>query len=120
MVNKLVNQPNSIARHATRPLLLLLTLLLTVAAAGSTGPIRVAVLPFLTPRNMPDLEQYGEGMMDSLIVGLHNVPQLILVDRGRIERILRHHRLRHCRRRVLEPHSAARCIRHSRPRAGAG
>ncbi|MBV8084871.1 MAG: tetratricopeptide repeat protein [Chloroflexi bacterium] len=70
-------------------LLALLLLQLPVAAQGHAGKIRVAVLPFTTPEGATELRQYGEGTMDSLISGLRNVPQFIMVDRRRVANILK-------------------------------
>ena len=60
-----------------------------MGAAGASGKQRVAILPLTTPKNQPDLEQYGLGTMDTLIQALANVPQFVMIDRGRIESILK-------------------------------
>lgn len=57
--------------------------------AGVVGKIRVAILPFSTPDSVPELRPYGEGVMDSLISGLQNVPQFMVIDRGRIDRVIK-------------------------------
>jgi len=74
-----------------RVLLVLFLLIYPMAAyAGDlTGKIRVAVLPFDTPEGNVEMRQYGVGTMDSLITGLKNVPKFIMIDRGRIERVLK-------------------------------
>lgn len=74
-----------------RLLLVLILVLtsLTASTADATGKIRVAILPFSTPAGIQEMQQYGEGTMDSLITGLKNVPHFIMIDRGRIERVLR-------------------------------
>ncbi len=51
--------------------------------------IRVAVMAFSTPKDRPDVEQYGEGTMDSLITGLKHIPKFVMLDRGRIDRIIK-------------------------------
>src|SRR5438874_12621221 len=51
--------------------------------------ITVAVLPFATPSGRPDLAEYGAGTMDSLIYGLKQVPKFIMVDRGRIDLVIK-------------------------------
>jgi hypothetical protein len=53
--------------------------------------VRVTVLPFET--KFSELKPYEEGMMDSLIAGLKNVQNFIMVDRGRIERVIREQKL---------------------------
>lgn len=49
------------------------------------GKIRVLVLPFATPHNVPELERYGSGTMDTLIMALKHVPTFIMIDRAQIE-----------------------------------
>src|SRR5437016_4959831 len=63
-------------------LILVLLVIPLAAAADDQQPIRVAVLPFSTPKDKPDMEIYGAGTMDSLIRGLKSLPRFDLVDRG--------------------------------------
>lgn len=53
------------------------------------GKLAVAILPFQTPGTDPELDQFGVGTMDNLITSLKNVPHFIVIDRGRIERIIK-------------------------------
>lgn len=75
-----------------RRLILVLMLLLwpvAVQAEELVSHTRVAILPFDTPKNQPDMEQFGVGTMDSLITGLKNVSQFIMIDRSRIEHAIK-------------------------------
>jgi len=58
-------------------------------SANIKDKVRVAILPFDTPKDQPDIEQYGAGTMDSMIDGLKAVPKFIMLDRGRIDRIIK-------------------------------
>lgn len=68
------------------------------------GKIRVAILPFMTPREQPDVEQYGPGTMDSLIVALKVIPKFIMLDRGRIEQVIKEQAL--AQTGLVEPRTA--------------
>lgn len=58
-------------------------------SANIKNKVRVAILPFDTPKGKPEFEQYGAGTMDSLITGLKTVPKFIMLDRGRIDRVIK-------------------------------
>jgi len=51
--------------------------------------VTVSILPFDTAQDQPDMQQYGAGTMDSLISSFSAVPNFIMVDRGRVDRIIK-------------------------------
>lgn len=75
------------SRH---PLLLLLALVLTSAAlpvaTADAQPLAIAVLGFATDRQ--ELQRTGQEMTELLIAGLSTTPNLILVERERLDEVL--------------------------------
>lgn len=56
---------------------------------NTKNKIRVAVLPFKTPGNQPDMEQHGTGIMDSLNYALARKDKYIVVDRANIDAVVK-------------------------------